>query len=83
MPRTPHYPPSLAQRGILPPSMRRMARIVSRGAPPAAFQAGACSRGGIPNPATKALSDKARGFSLDKEPFSAATLKVKTWLRYY
>ena len=82
----PHPPPPHHRQATLsgvypPPSMRRMARIVPRGAPPAAFWAGVRSGGGIPNPALTHPSDNAGANPPDKGHFSAST-QVKTPLRY-
>ena len=75
----PPCPPTTSRpvEGILPPSMRRMARIVPRGAPPVAFWAGVRSGGGTPNPALTHPSDNAGANPPDKGHFS-----VKTPLRY-
>ena len=79
----PTCPPTTSRpvEGILPPSMRRMARIVPRGAPPVAFWAGVRSGGGIPNPALTHPSDNAGANPPDTGHFSAST-QVKTPLRY-
>ena len=72
-------PPTTSRpvEGILPPSMRRMARFVPPPSPPVAFRAGVRSGGGIPNPALTHPSDNAGANPPDKGHFS-----VKTPLRY-
>jgi len=79
----PACPPTTSPlvEGYTPPQYPRMARIVSGGAPPVAFQAGACGWGGIPNPAMTHPSDNAGAKPPDKGHFSVST-QLKTPLRY-